>query len=133
MVSVTTSLCFRTTLGKIGRMDGMTNIMTNLCFWATLVELAVKLHPVTKMPCGQLKILFQVTNLKFLLKSSSLHLNYFVKPAASCCIVSKGSLKLGGLGALYKERQNQYRPVLQMWRYSIEDLYQIFLSKVEFF
>ena len=42
-----------------------------------------------------------------ILESVIVHLNYLIKPAASCCIVSKGSLKLGGLGALVEKKHNQ--------------------------
>ena len=64
---------------------------TDLSLRATLLELAVKFHPVSKVPCTQLTIVDCNSGVNPI-KSGSMHLNYFCKACDKLHIAGKGFL-----------------------------------------
>ena len=93
----------------------------NLRFRTSFVKLAIKLHPTIEMT---LLVFFILNVLTFFILNHILDRDidiFFIYnlwprcPAASFCIVSAGSLKLGGRGALRRWNLIKYRQVLFLY------------------
>ena len=89
----------------------------NLRFRTSFVKLAIKLHPTIKMT---LLVFFILNVLTFFIFDRDIDIFFIYNlwprcPAASFCIVSAGSLKLGGRGALSRWNLIKYRQVLFLY------------------
>ena len=94
-------------------LEGWMGDSTHLSLRTTLLELAVKFHPMSKVTCRQLFIVDCISGIK-LIKPGIVHLNYFVKPVQEKWFLKSGALKL--FDQTCGQLLHRFQRLLEAWR-----------------